>query len=120
MMHPKWTDAWAKRQADLRARIAGGDSLHTWESLVRLVVGVLSEPGENEHTHAVSLGGYSGVLVAVVGEEYGTGAWISVIHYGSCSGCDALERALTIDGDGRTDALMTLALHIVQRMRWVD
>lgn len=43
--------------------------------------------------------------------------YYTTICYGSCSACDAMQYALSSDGDERTDALMRIALTMVQNLR---
>ena len=69
-------------------------------------------------------GSYSGTLVYVIGEggyepsDY----WYVKISYGSCSGCDTLQRILDDLWDEeakeqQTQDYMTLALHVVQGLK---
>jgi hypothetical protein len=45
-------------------------------------------------------------------------------YYGSCSGCDTLKRICSYEYDLPTDEevkkYMTLALHLVQKFKWLD
>ena len=44
-------------------------------------------------------------------------------HYGSCSGCDTLQRICSYEDDLPTEEqikeYMTLALHLVQKLKWI-
>lgn len=56
------------------------------------------------------------------GTEYCRGSitidyYYTTICYGSCSACDAMQYALSSDGDERTNALMRIALTMVQNLR---
>ena len=56
------------------------------------------------------------------GTEYCSGRtaidyYYTTISYGSCSACDAMQYALSSDGDDRTNALMRIALTMVQNLR---
>lgn len=43
--------------------------------------------------------------------------YYTTVSYGSCSVCDAMQYALSSDGDERTDALMRIALTMMQNMK---
>ena len=56
------------------------------------------------------------------GTEYCKGSttidyYYTTINYGSCSACDAMQYALSSDGDERIQALMRIALTMVQNLR---
>ena len=97
-----------------------------YSDIVKAVVDVLppelpwQEGPDPERIHQINDGDYQGVLVFVIAcrgyqpSKY----WSVMIDYGSCSGCDTLERIRGY-GDSQTteqqlDDYMTLALHIVQ------
>lgn len=49
---------------------------------------------------------------------------VTSVSYGSCSGCDTLERIFSYDygelpDDKQVEDLMTLALHLVQRAKYI-
>lgn len=71
-------------------------------------------------------GNYSGEIHLIMplydGLEYNDQTVVSeyyytTVVYGSCSACDAMQYALSSDGDERTDALMLIALTMVQDMK---
>ncbi|HSH24992.1 MAG TPA: hypothetical protein VLA13_05585, partial [Massilibacterium sp.] len=75
-----------------------------------------------ERIHSIDDGDYEGTLVFVIAEkgyqphEY----WYVRVWYGSCSGCDTLQRL-----EGRGDEIpveevkgyMTLSLHVIQQLK---
>ena len=67
--------------------------------------------------------GYEGHIVMVVGSgpssQDSYGHWVTVVNYGSCSGCDALEAAYGPE-PGQTDDLWTICLHMIQGMKRID
>lgn len=96
--------------------------------IVRTVVKALHEPGEihtpdPERIHEIDDGDYMGTLVFVIAEngyapeQY----WHVRVAYGTCSACDTLEGIRQYDSGAPTpeqvDAYMTLALHIVQKIK---
>ena len=103
------------------------------EQLVRLVLcGDLKRrytesPLDPDRVAVVDHGDYQGTQLFLVpikryqpsDEDY---VWLSN-HYGSCSGCDALESIREYSCESPTahqvSQYMTLALHMVQRMKWL-
>lgn len=82
----------------------------------------------HERIHVIDDGCYHGALVFVIGDETMdcSNYWYVMADYGSCSGCDTL---LAIREDYSTDSkptekevddYMTLALHIVQRIKKME
>lgn len=68
-------------------------------------------------------GEYQGTLIYVIGEPgYQPSNYVvTKVDYGSCSGCDTLDRILE-DSDNQTQQLndlLTLCLHIIQHMKLV-
>lgn len=102
-----------------------------YDEIVKAVIEVITiprkygQPDPNQ-VHAVSSGSYQGVLVFVIA-EYGydpSDFWYVRVNYGSCSGCDTLER---IRGykygppePQQVKDYMTLALHIVQKLKKME
>jgi hypothetical protein len=93
--------------------------------IVKAVVSVIGEEGaygepDATRIHQIDDGDYQGTLVFVIaGEGYRPSEyWYVKVVYGSCSGCDTLQRIRDDIDDPLTkkqlDAYMTLALHIVQ------
>lgn len=78
-----------------------------------------SEP-DPDRIHVIDDGDYQGTLLFVIGAKgyQPSDYWTVSVGYGSCSGCDTLERIRCYSGDPVTDEqlaeYMTLALHIVQ------
>lgn len=51
------------------------------------------------------------------GQTNGLDYYYTTVDYGSCSACDAMQYALSSDGDERIQALMRIALTMVQNLR---
>jgi len=68
--------------------------------------------------HQIDDGDYQGTLVFVIGaENYQPNIyWVVKVAYGSCSGCDTLERIKKCS-DTPAEDFTTLALHIVQQLK---
>lgn len=102
----------------------------SYKDIVREVISILAdedsygyEPDPNR-IHQIDDGDYQGTLLFVIAandyqpDDY----WYVKVDYGSCSGCDTLM-AITVSGNNKDkalDDLMTLALHIVQRLKKMD
>lgn len=125
-MIKEFVAAWERGKPDLRQRLAEIRGVYRWLDLVRDVVRVLAEHEDAgmwpyaERVTEVRIiddchGDAAFIVPGVVGQ-----AWYVRMHYGSCSACDALQRALDMDPPERTDALMRLALHVVQRLRVME
>lgn len=76
--------------------------------------------------HEIDDGDYQGTLVYVIAADgYQPSEYFYVrVAYGSCSGCDTLQ-AINCYSDNPPDAdqvrdYMTLALHVVQKLRLMD
>jgi hypothetical protein len=68
-------------------------------------------------------GEYQGTLIYVIGEPgYQPSNYVvTKVDYGSCSGCDTLDRILedTDNQEQQLNDLLTLCLHIIQHMKLV-
>jgi hypothetical protein len=115
---------WEANKEAIRAELSKAPSFY-WEDIVSIVWKYV-RPGlypdgitEVPLVAALRDGEHSGTLAAILlSKPYTTQFYYVALEYGSCSGCDTLEEALHVnDREKRLDALMTLALHIVQRIR---
>lgn len=99
-----------------------------YKAIVEAVVTLLNN-GEDygspdpERIHELDDGEYQGTLVYVIAASgyQPSNYWYVKVSYGSCSGCDTLERIRDYWGDKPTEEqvrdYMTLALHIVQGLK---
>ena len=103
-----------------------------YREVVRAVVEMLASASNDydkpdpERIYEIDDGDYQGTLVYVIG---GSGYqpsryWYVKVGYGSCSGCDTLERIRDYRDDqpdtNQVSGYMTLALHILQGLREMD
>lgn len=133
-MNQTFIKRWERRKDEVRA--AFEEKLpEEYKDIVTAVVRALRDEDDDgdeydygtdlntERITEVRYGDYDGTLTYVIGSgTYGGGrVWCVTIDYGSCSGCDALERiSCYYDNEGKAKAvndLMTLALHIVQGLK---
>jgi len=101
-----------------------------YEDLVRSTIKLIAgeeeyDDPDPERVHKIDDGDYQGTLVFVIGAQgyQPDRYWYVKVGYGSCSGCDTLQR---IEADGEFDEspnegqvadYVTLALHIVQGLK---
>ena len=86
---------------------------------------VLEHVLENEYENVTTIddGHYQGTLIYLFHEktyqpnedEY----IVTKVHYGSCSYCDTLQSAQDGDDEHFVSDIMTLALHLVQNMKYL-
>lgn len=120
-MIKKFVKAWEEKKHLVRAVF---EAAHpgSYLEVVRAVVEIMPEM-DAERIHAIDDGHYQGTLIFVIPEEgyQPSSYWFVKVDYGSCSGCDTLERIRNYCDEKPTpeqvDDYMTLALHIVQRLK---
>lgn len=127
-MIEEFTKAWFAKKDALEAAFKVKHPDDYKEIVKGLVALVLQTDDKYEspdpaRVHIIDDGSYQGTLVFVIGaggyqpDKY----WYVKVSYGSCSGCDTLERIRMYEGDTPTEQqvrdYMTLALHIVQGMK---
>ena len=129
-MIQEFVDRFMERKDELRSKFTE-NAPASYKAIVKGVVEILHDPDEcgsisPERIHVINDGSYQGTLVFVIGaddyqpDDY----WYVRVYYGSCSGCDTLE-AIGYPWEGapsekQLDGYMTLALHIVQRLKQMD
>lgn len=134
-MDQPWTAAWAAHEKELRAAWAAADEYgpeglpESYAGLLSGVIDALFPKGDAEYSEhpdpkkvaTVDFGDYQGTIVLVVGQRgyQRDRHWVVSVDYGSCSGCDALKRALDLRGDARVAGLMRIALTMVQGVQLV-
>lgn len=128
-MNKKFVEAFEAGKGALREQFAAKHPAN-YAELVGAVIRVLTQNLEDyarrpdpERIVEIDHGDYQGVLLYVIGEtEYQPSLyWYVFVDYGSCSGCDTLEAIREYGDDPPTkeqvDDYMTLALHVVQRLK---
>lgn len=134
-MIQEFVQAWERNKHELEAKFQQKHP-EDYEEIVRGVVEIL-RPEEDEYggpdpTRVTSIdhGDYQGTLVFVIAETgyQPSTYWYVTVNYGSCSGCDTLqaihfsydEEDSPIPTPNQVSQYMTLALHIVQRLKLMD
>lgn len=102
---------------------------NSYHDLVKSVIMMLSnsmnayDKPDPERITVVNDGQYHGTLIFVIGaSNYEPSRyWVVKINYGSCSGCDILESIRHYGSNPpsgqQVDDYMTLALHVIQRLK---
>jgi len=128
----EFVDKFEKGKAALQAEF---EKAHPdcYGDIVKMVIEVLAD-GSYDHSyespdpkriHEIDDGDYQGTLVFVIaGKGYQPSSyWYVRISYGSCSGCDTLEAIKDYRDAPPTEEqikdYMTLALHIVQGLKYM-
>lgn len=128
-MIDKFVKVWFEKSDELREKFSAKHP-DDYTDIVRGVVEIISKSGDDwdspdpKRIRMIDDGEYQGTLVYVIGaggyqpDKY----WCVKISYGSCSGCDTLQRIramsdLEYPTVEQVNDYMTLALHIVQRLK---
>lgn len=126
-MIQKFVDDFMARRGEIEAAFSEKHP-EDYAEIVRRVVEVLGTEDEYDRPdpkriHAIDDGDYQGTLLFVIaasGYQPST-YWSVFVSYGSCSGCDTLERIRSYDNNPpkpeQVADYMTLALHIVQGLK---
>lgn len=101
------------------------------EKIFELVINDSDDEWENFDVSKMTVidnGDYQGTQIFIVPKDtYQPSAGdylVTDTYYGSCSGCDTLEGIRSYDdsapSESQTKDYMTLALHLVQKIRWLS
>lgn len=128
-MIQKFVDLWDKNKEQLRDVFKERHPLD-YAELLKEVITILQNHNYNdldpERIHPIDDGDYQGTLLFIIGVKgYQPSDYYFVkISYGSCFGCDTLERIRDYSSDTPTESqvndYMTLALHIVQNIKTIE
>ena len=101
-----------------------------YKDIVKKVINAISDGydydcPDPDNIHVIDDGDYQGTLLYVIPEKgYQPSVyWYVMVNYGSCSGCDTLQGISAENWDedpptkSQVDQYMTLALHIIQRLK---
>ena len=125
----KFVEAFFERKAEIRAGFAAKQP-DAYIDIVKAVVEILpamGDWGDGPNPNMITVinhGSYQGTLLFIIGADtWADDFWYVKVAYGSCSGCDTLESIRGYSDEPPTeqqlDDYMTLALHIVQRMKYM-
>lgn len=129
-MIPAFVKAWDDNKDYIEAHLRE-EHPSSYEQLVKWVIEMINPLDEYDlpdpkRITEIDQGDYQGTLVYVIGatgyqpHDY----WYVRVWYGSCSGCDTLQAIGEYSHEKPTEKqineYMTLALHIVQRLKKMD
>ena len=129
-MIPEFVKAWDERKDYIEAHLKE-EHPSDYKQLVTWVIEMINPTDDYglpdpKRIVEIDQGDYQGTLVYVIGaigyqpSDY----WYARVYYGSCSGCDTLQAISCYSHDkpteGQIKEYMTLALHIVQRLKKMD
>lgn len=105
---------WEKNKENLRKAFEVGDFYPLdYQKFAEIVIKNIFSDWEAHVVDVHYFGDeYEGDVIFFIHSYYDGHCYLSHLFYGSCDVCDALQRAL-----GNVNDLMTVALHLVQRMR---
>lgn len=129
-MIQEFVERWEQRKHEVEAAFKAKFP-DSYDEIVKQVVVTLRNDEQHfgvpdpERITVIDDGYYQGTRIFIVGERgyQPDKYWFVKVNYGSCSGCDTLQR-IECDGewdkpptDGQLADLMSLALHIVQSIK---
>lgn len=127
-MITSFVDRFESGKEALRAKFAS-EAPASYEAIVTEVISVITDDEyeanspDPKRVHQIDDGDYQGTLLFVIAAKgyQPSDYWYVKVGYGSCSGCDTL-RAISGYSDeaptkSQVDDYMTLALHVVQRIK---
>ena len=136
MIQP-FVDSYMKNKDKLREVFRKGHP-DNYADVMRCVIEILDADDDYREPNPYDIvelgaGEYQGTLLFLI-KNYSDFCWYVKVSYGSCSGCDTLQRIkyneAPCDEGGendydkvserQVDAYMTLALHVVQKMKKFD
>ena len=115
-------DQWEKNKGNLREVLEHFDfdkEIMDYKVLMSLIIAhILEDKWDSENFTTIDDGDYQGTLLFVIPErcyQPNAGNYLmTYVEYGSCSCCDTMLAIL--GSDTMVEDLMTLALHMIQRM----
>lgn len=116
-MIEEFVAAWESRKTELQTKWLKKLPT-TYLDLIKDVVGILPEL-DTKRVHEIDDGEYQGSLVFVIAKQgyQPSEYWYVTVDYGSCSGCDTLCFLLDEPKEEAVKGFMSLALHIVQKLK---
>lgn len=130
-MIKEFVEVWDNKKDDIRNMFIEKHPKR-YLDVVHNIVKVINENIESydkidpTRIHEINDGGHQGTLVYIIAsDQYQPNKyWIVSVDYGSCSGCDTLDRIRNYEdgkpSDSQIEDYMTLSLHIIQKIKKID
>jgi hypothetical protein len=130
-------EKWEKNKQVLEAyfRSTKQEEYSDYENIVRKIIELVLNTDEDSYENfdlekltVLDHGSYQGTQIFIVPKKtYQPGVeeyLLTHTYYGSCSGCDTLQGICgyeyELPTDNQVSEYMTLSLHLVQKMKWLD
>lgn len=127
-MDNKIIEKWEHRKNKLKEWFEANETPSSYKEIFEKIIElIITEDERNkfnlEKIRVIDDGDYQGTQIFIAFldtyqpsvEEY----IMTSVYYGSCSGCDTLQSICYSIDENRVNDLMTLSLHMIQKMKWM-
>lgn len=127
-MDNKIIENWENRKHKLKEWFETNETPSSYKEIFEKIIElIITEDERNkfnlEKIRVIDDGDYQGTQIFIAFldtyqpsvEEY----IMTSVYYGSCSGCDTLQSICYSSDEDRVNDLMTLSLHMIQKMKWM-
>lgn len=127
-MDNKIIEKWENRKNKLKEWFEANETPSSYKEIFEKIIElIITEDERNkfnlEKIRVIDDGDYQGTQIFIAFldvyqpsvEEY----IMTSVYYGSCSGCDTLQSICYSSDENRVNDLMTLSLHMIQKMKWM-
>lgn len=127
-MDNKIIEKWENRKNKLKEWFEENETPSSYKEIFEKIIElIITEDERNkfnlEKIRVIDDGDYQGTQIFIAFldiyqpsvEEY----IMTSVYYGSCSGCDTLQSICYSRDEDRVNDLMTLSLHMIQKMKWM-
>jgi hypothetical protein len=126
-MIPEIISQWDENKNKLEERFRE-DHPSSYESIIKSIFELVVSDFDISKMTVIDDGGYQGTKIFIIPKDtYQPSVSDYVVthnRYGSCSGCDTLQGTSEFSDDKPTEEqikeYMTLALHLIQKMKWLS
>ena len=130
-MIEKFIERFDSKRAELLDKFSNSHP-NSYQSIVETLVEAITDEEygspDPENIKRIDYGDYQGTLVFIISSRdyQPSNFWITKVNYGSCGACDTLQGIRDESGwgedkptDSQAQQYLTLALHLLQRMKEV-
>lgn len=123
-MDNKIIENWENRKHKLKEWFEANETPASYKEIFEKIIELIIPDKFNlEKIRVIDDGDYQGTQIFIAFldvyqpfvEEY----IMTSVFYGSCSGCDTLQSICCSSDEDRVNDLMTLSLHMIQKMKWM-
>ena len=122
-------EKWEKRKNKLKKWFKNNETPSSYQEIFEKIIELIITEDEHnkfnlEKIRVIDDGDYQGTQIFIAFldvyqpsvEDY----IMTSVYYGSCSGCDTLQSICDGSEKDRVKDLMTLSLHMIQKMKWMQ